>query len=194
MGYIDKNYLQTQFKNFADRLSSVLMAKAEVTEVTQEEYDNLSEEEKAGNTLWAVTDGDGGSGDATAVNYDNTASGLDAANVQDAIDRINTKLNTGLDAVNSNFPNTLSNMTLEWAPNIDFDNPKDGIYYAVTTTSYTGTPPALSANGFIIISRGMSAGALYGVCIAFAFGADKMAIRRKHNSNVATEWKYVSFT
>lgn len=88
MGYINKNYLQTQFKNFADRLSSVLMAKAEVTEVTQEEYDNLSEEEKAGNTLWAVSDGDGGSGDATAVNYDNTASGLDATNVQDAIDAI----------------------------------------------------------------------------------------------------------
>lgn len=58
-----------------------------VEEMTQAEYDALSESEKTAEKLYLITDGDSG-WEAESVEYDNTDSGLTAENVQDAVDEV----------------------------------------------------------------------------------------------------------
>ena len=58
--------------------------------LSQAEYDALSEEEKNSETTYYIYDADS-EGNASTVSYDNSVSGLDAENVQDAIDEIVTK-------------------------------------------------------------------------------------------------------
>lgn len=63
--------------------------------LTQDEYDALSEAEKADvNKHYVITWPDGGSDSVTAkdVSYDNTTSGLTSINVQDAIDELNENM------------------------------------------------------------------------------------------------------
>jgi len=63
-------------------------------ELTQAQYDALSQEEKLNGTTYYITDGQNIT-TASAVSYNNTASGLTATNVQGAIDEVDEK--TGSD-------------------------------------------------------------------------------------------------
>ena len=66
--------------------------------VTQAQYDALSEAEKKNGTVYYIYDSDALL-DASDVSYDNTSSGLSAANTQAAIDEISSdveSLNNGL--------------------------------------------------------------------------------------------------
>ena len=49
--------------------------------------------------------------------------------------------------------------------------------------------PDLNANACIVIQGSINNDS-YNVQLAFAFGADKIAIRRKSGSTTWTEWKY----
>lgn len=64
-------------------------------ELTQAEYDALSEEEKNNGSLYFITDGESAPSanrfSASGISYDNTDSGLSATNVQDAVDEVNAK-------------------------------------------------------------------------------------------------------
>ena len=67
-------------------------------ELTQAQYDALSQEEKLNGTTYYITDGQNIT-TASAVTYDNTASGITATNVQGAVD--------GLSAISSFTPTSV---------------------------------------------------------------------------------------
>ena len=52
----------------------------------------------------------------------------------------------------------------------------------------TANMPSLGGNSCIVLSQ--NPGSNYDAQLAFGFGADKLAIRRKNNSNTWTNWKY----
>ena len=73
--------------------------------VTQAQYDALSEAEKKNGTVYYIYDSDALL-DASDVSYDNTSSGLSAANTQAAIDEISSdveSLNNGLTTLSNAF-------------------------------------------------------------------------------------------
>lgn len=70
-----------------DKIDEILNYKIEVT---QAEYNALSEEEKNNGKIYFITDINEG-GTASEVYYDNTKSGLVSANVQNVIDEVNEK-------------------------------------------------------------------------------------------------------
>lgn len=62
-------------------------------ELTMAEYEALSEEEKNNGSIYFITDA-GGQRDAITVTYNNTSSGLEATNLQDAIDELASLVQT----------------------------------------------------------------------------------------------------
>ena len=74
--------------------------------VTMEEYNNLSEEEKASGTYF-ISDMDVVPNAAT-LDYDNTNSGIKAENVQDAIDTVLSRPVNNNILINSNFANPVN--------------------------------------------------------------------------------------
>lgn len=72
-------------------------------ELTQAQYDALSQAEKLNGTTYYITDGQNIT-TASAVTYDNTASGLTATDVQSAIDEVNGKGIGDIDDVNLSSP------------------------------------------------------------------------------------------
>lgn len=83
-----------------DKIDEILNYKIEVT---QEEYDALSDEEKNNGKIYFITDVSEG-GTASEVFYDNTESGLVSANVQNAIDEVATDF--------TNYKSNISNTNL----------------------------------------------------------------------------------
>lgn len=71
----------------------------------------------------------------------------------------------------------------------DLDNPPDA--YILTTSVYpVGFPSDLEGNGCCVIQHN-PAQDNFTAQLAFGFGSDKIAIRRKYNSSANwTEWKY----
>lgn len=70
--------------------------KAEYVELTQNEYDQLSYDEKHNGTMYFITDGQSSiTVDADDVDYDNTSSGLVATDVQAAIDELASGSSSG---------------------------------------------------------------------------------------------------
>ena len=67
-------------------------------ELTQEEYDDLTEEEKNNGTIYYIKDGDASAITAADAHYDNSTSGLTATNVQSAVDEVQGEI----DELNSN--------------------------------------------------------------------------------------------
>lgn len=65
-------------------------------EVTEEEYNALSDEEKNNGKIYFITDANMG-GTASEVSYDNSNSGLTAPNVQRAIDEVNENTSKKVD-------------------------------------------------------------------------------------------------
>lgn len=72
-------------------------------ELTQAQYDALPQAEKLNGTTYYITDGQNIT-TASAVTYDNTASGMTATDVQAAIDEVNGKGIGDIDDVNLSSP------------------------------------------------------------------------------------------
>ena len=64
-------------------------------ELTQAEYNELSDEEKNSEIVYLISDAYD-IGEAEQISYDNSTSGLSATNVQGAVDELNTTINTRL--------------------------------------------------------------------------------------------------
>lgn len=70
----------------------------------------------------------------------------------------------------------------------DLNNPPRA-FILNTVTNPIGLPPQLRSNGCLVIQHNPS-NKLYTAQIAFSFGSDKIAIRRKSGTDSWTEWKY----
>ena len=70
----------------------------------------------------------------------------------------------------------------------DLNNPPN---YAIlnTTIEPIGLPSGLRSNGCLVIQQNLGAGN-YTAQLAFSFGSDKIAIRRKVGTGSWSEWKY----
>ncbi|MFI3251875.1 MAG: pyocin knob domain-containing protein [bacterium] len=66
-----------------------------------------------------------------------------------------------------------------------------GIYY--TTANPISFPSGLGGNGCVVINTAMSS-SNYAVQLAFGFGSDKIAIRRKNGSTTWTSWRYTTLS
>lgn len=67
---------------------------------------------------------------------------------------------------------------------------ESGIYYIMST--FGGTfPSGLGGNGCVVIVATTNIN--YNAQLAFGFGSDKIAIRRKNGSTTWSEWKYANF-
>ena len=88
----DSNLEAVNVQQAIDKL--VASGGSNIQYVTQEEYDNLPEDKLTNNVEYRITDV--GVNDAMASNiaYDNSESGIAALNVQGAIDKVNSSLNT----------------------------------------------------------------------------------------------------
>lgn len=76
---------------------SNLLSPSDLIKITQAEYDLLSYEEKHNGKAYFITDGAGSSGLAEDIAYDNTDSGMQATDVQGAIDELESTKVTGPD-------------------------------------------------------------------------------------------------
>ena len=74
----------------------------------------------------------------------------------------------------------------------NLDNPPDALMFA-TTPCPTGFPSGFSGNGCFVIQHN-PCHQKYTAQLAFGFGSDKVAIRRKNDSEKWTEWHYVTFS
>lgn len=70
-----------------------------------------------------------------------------------------------------------------------FNNPPNA-FLINTTANPIGLPTELGANGCCVIQEGFGQG-LFTAQIAFSFGNDKIAIRRKFNNKNWTDWRYI---
>ena len=71
----------------------------------------------------------------------------------------------------------------------DIDNPPNAIILR-TATNPVGLPESLGSNGCIVIQQNPNNA--FNCQLAFSFGSDKIAIRRKRNGTAWTDWKYFS--
>lgn len=62
----------------------------------------------------------------------------------------------------------------------------------ISNVNPVGFPSGFSGNACMVITS--SSDNMYKAQLAFNFGDDKIAIRRRHNSTTWTNWKYVSFS
>ena len=82
-----------------------------------------------------------------------------------------------------------SNSKKIYANNItDLNNPPN---YVILNTNVNpiGLPSGLMSNGCLVIQQNSGAGK-YTAQLAFSFGSDKIAIRRKSGTDSWSEWKY----
>lgn len=63
----------------------------------------------------------------------------------------------------------------------------EGARVITTYANPAGYPSGLGGNACMIIQNGAG---MFRVQLAFSFGSDKIAIRRKANSNEWTDWRY----
>lgn len=96
-----------------------------------------------------------------------------------------------LETTNKTIPgaiNELNSKTIYVNNVTDLNNPPN---YAILNTKVNpiGLPSGLSSNGCLVIQQNLGKGN-YSAQLAFSFGSDKIAIRRKYNTNNWTEWKY----
>jgi hypothetical protein len=98
-----------------------------------------------------------------------------------------------LDTTNKTIPGAInelnSNSKKIYANNItDLNNPPN---YVILNTNVNpiGLPSGLRSNGCLVIQQNSGAGK-YTAQLAFSFGSDKIAIRRKSGTDSWSEWKY----
>lgn len=118
-------------------------------EITQAEYDALSDEEKANGTYW-ITDADTNFANAGMIPYSNTASGLGATNVQGAIDEVAQRFTTPSYDTQSIVGDHDSDIS-----NAEYYCEEDGYIFAkVRTQSTSGTPfIRLHINGLVVFEK-----------------------------------------
>lgn len=110
-------------------------------ELTQAQYDDLSQAEKLNGTTYYITDGQNIT-TASAVTYDNTNSGMTAADVQDAIDEL-VNLNVFYSAATASAnPVTCANSTYTECVHLTLDK---GIYLFIGSLSFS--PNATGVRG-----------------------------------------------
>ena len=71
----------------------------------------------------------------------------------------------------------------------DLDNPPGDAYILNTAVSPKGLPMGFAGNGCCVICHNPS-DRFYSAQLAFNFGDDKIAIRRKYGGDTWSEWKY----
>ena len=96
-----------------------------------------------------------------------------------------------LDTTNKTIPGAINELNSKkiYANNVvDLNNPPK---YAILNTNVNpiGLPSGLGSNGCLVIQQNVGVGN-YTAQLAFSFGSDKIAIRRKSNTSSWTEWKY----
>ena len=118
-------------------------------EITQAEYDALSDEEKASGAYW-ITDADANFGNAGMIPYNNTTSGLSATNVQGAIDEVAQRFTTPSYDTQSIVGDHDSDIS-----NAEYYCEEDGYIFAkVRTQSTSGTPfIRLHINGLVVFEK-----------------------------------------
>lgn len=73
----------------------------------------------------------------------------------------------------------------------DLNSPPQTIIFK-TGIKPSGYPSGLGGNGCLVIQQNPNE--LYSAQLAFSFGSDKLAMRRKNGSDTWTDWKYLSFS
>lgn len=96
-----------------------------------------------------------------------------------------------LETTNKTIPGAINELNSKkiYVNNVtDLNNPPD---YPILNTNVNpiGLPSGLKSNGCLVIQHNLGAGN-YAAQLAFSFGSDKIAIRRKSNTDSWTEWKY----
>lgn len=96
-----------------------------------------------------------------------------------------------LETTNKTIPGAINELNSKkiYVNNVtDLNNPPR---YAILNTKVNpiGLPSKLGSNGCLVIQHNLGEGN-YAAQLAFSFGSDKIAIRRKNNTNSWTEWKY----
>lgn len=117
-----------------------------IRQLTQAEYDALSEEEKLNGTEYRITDANL-EGTASNIVYDNAASGLQARNVQGAVDELKDDVDTLNESLNKCF--LLSTAT--------------GFYADNANNVITVLPNALISTGLIKNNTKLTGGTKYTV-------------------------------
>ena len=85
--------------------------------------------------------------------------------------------------------NISSNINTLYALQVtDLNNPPKA--FILNTAANPIGMPNLGANGCLVIQHNLGYG-VFTAQLAFSFGSDKIAIRRKHTSNAWTDWKYI---
>ena len=74
----------------------------------------------------------------------------------------------------------------------DLNNPPPVLIF-LTTTDPIGYPTGLGGNSCVVI-QATPLNNKYTAQLAFSFGADNIAIRRKFNSDTWTDWRYFAAT
>ena len=54
--------------------------------------------------------------------------------------------------------------------------------------------PNIGGNSCIALQQSIDSSSMFNAQIAFGYGGDKLAIRRKDNSNDWSDWKYIDFS
>lgn len=96
-----------------------------------------------------------------------------------------------LETTNKTIPGAINELNSKkiYVNNVtDLNNPPN---YPILNTNVNpiGLPSGLKSNGCLVIQHNLGAGN-YAAQLAFSFGSDKIAIRRKSNTDSWTEWKY----
>lgn len=101
----------------------------------------------------------------------------DKTSLVNAVNELNVKMGGATSPYSSIF---FMNVT-------DLNNPPDAIIFMSSPTS-AGYPSTLGGNRCIVLY--LNAGDTYRAQLAFGFGSDRIAIRRKIHTTTWTEWKY----
>ena len=116
----------------------------EVIRLTQAEYNQMVEDGEIEDKFYLITDAPnssmGGASSALELTYDNTASELNATNVQDAIDEVNEKTDAKLDKVESMPTTPLNNDTVLFL-GATTDNYTKGHIYQYQTNEWVDLSP-----------------------------------------------------
>lgn len=72
----------------------------------------------------------------------------------------------------------------------DLDNPPEA-HILITSTTPKGFPSQLGGNACIVIQQNIT-NTTYTAQLAFGFGSNNIAIRRKNGTAIWTDWKYVT--
>lgn len=101
---------------------------------------------------------------------------------------ININKETILNLLNLIIPVNFNNQSVVRCT--DLNNPPN-VFLLPTSINPTGYPTGLGGNSCMVVQYIKTN---YDVQLAFSFGSDKIAIRRKPGQSTWTEWKYLSFS